>query len=526
MAIQSNKKRKHEPSSQPSDNDDEKMSNDPNFESVLFDEMTQVNCQLISLANKVKQVDYHYFLNNSGMIDEFIGNIHEFLKQVDIHRKQVSFTRLSADSLSHIFQFLDTTTLKNHCGLVSKLWNQSVEGLKVRVRPLNVDNLLNSSLIKKVSSLKLVNPTANTFKSIAKSRNLVNLQTLDLSDHKLSKTAIGHVKKFQVPNLTELKLCKMKKFTEKEVAKELFHSKFMSNIKKLYLSHSFEGSSKSFIESISESKYMNQITHLNINNTYIDKYNKDTGIDKFLKDKINLEHLEMEFYRLSVHPNLLTSGNYKNLTYLNISNCFVSNQEFVDLILSPNLPKLTTLKAKRLNNFYWSNAQPTQAVEFPPNRQSSLTELDLGDLTLPKLFDHCPKLKKLSFSDFDDDDNNKEILNMMKSPNLSNLEYLDINHWKGMSENLFTNPIYSNLKELYLTPIHQVEPLDVNLVSNCTNLVNLAKLCIKSAHILTNDCLEEFNKNPTFVKLTNITLPTKLVTGSDDDYLDEDDDFF
>ena len=111
---------------------------DENIETVLYNEMTTVNSQLISLVNKVKLADSCYFMYNNGMIDEFIGNIHEFLKQLDFNRKKASSDRLNSDVLSHIYQFLDNTTLQECCCLVSKLWRQSVDGLEVGVRGENL----------------------------------------------------------------------------------------------------------------------------------------------------------------------------------------------------------------------------------------------------------------------------------------------------------------------------------------------------------------------------------------------------
>ena len=201
-----------------------------------------------------------------------------------------------------------------------------------------------------------------------------------------------------------------------------------------------------------------------------------------------------------------------NLTYLDISSCQLSrNQEFIDLMFSPNLPNLTTLKGKAL----WAEEDGKEkdiVVEIPPNSQSSLTDLDIRYCRVgfyPSLFNHCPKLKKLSVYSLHDEESKKLHLNMMKSPNLTNLEYLKMDSWNEASEIIFTNPIYSNLKELHLVrPFRNGENLNVELVSNCNNLVNLTTLTVS---VETQD-LQEFQKNPTFSKLkriSNIVIPQK-----------------
>ncbi|EFC36397.1 predicted protein [Naegleria gruberi] len=250
---------------------------------------------------------------------------------------------------------------------------------------------------------------------------------------------------------------------------------------------------------------MKQLTHLKINNFGNDDEEKDIiGIDLFIEDKVNLEYLEMEGYRFK-QTNFLTNGNLKNLTFLDVNNSSMKNQDFANLIVSPNLPKLTTLKA---NNLYHDETVAT----FPPNSQSSVTYLDIRycELVLfPSLLDHCPKLKKLKVLPGGEDEyiSLKELLNMMKSPSLSNLEYLDITCCGETVEIIFTSPIYSNLQELRLE-LHESsnQTLDISLVSKCTTLVNLKTLDLWRTEYLA-ELEEEIKRNPTFSKVKNLKVP-------------------
>lgn len=498
MAIQ-NKKRKQSSSDHDTSASSDEISN---IESVLFNEMTLVNSHLVSLAEKVKLVDHRYFSHNSAMIDEFIGTVHEFLRQVDIHRKKLSYDQLSSDTLFNIYQFLDTPTLVS-CQLVSKLWKETLNGIEMgvtlRYASTHINSLVNSSMSKNVTSLTLGYAGPDVFQTLSGTKNLNNLKTLNLSSNDMGIASVKHLQNCSMHNLTELDLRLVRKFKERE-AKMLFNSSFMSSVKKLNLSGI--NASKKFCEFFSSSKYLNQLTHLNFNGIF------SSGIDLILKDKINLEHLEVEHCNIS-STNQLTNGNYSNITFLNISNCHISNSEFIDLLISPNLPKLTTLKARSINQEYMPFAVvDNSVVQLPPNSQSSITDLDLeGSNIIPfsNFTYHCPKLKKLNIfiHNFVNEDFRKAYVNSLSAPALSNLEYLKVCCNSILLDIIFTSPFYSNLKEIDCEFSECAKELDLDLISNCNNLVNLTTFKALRLRV-TSDCLQVFKTNPTFSNLKTL----------------------
>ncbi|EFC37187.1 hypothetical protein NAEGRDRAFT_53913 [Naegleria gruberi] len=492
------KKRKHE-SSQPSaadhhDGHDGKMFDDENIESVLFEEMTTVNSQLISLANKVKLVDSRYFVYNSEIIDEFVGNIYEFLKQVDIHRKKVSSTRLNSDNLFSIFQFLNVNDLA-YCRYVSKLWKDVVDRVEIQVNASkNVEFLVKSPQIKNVTSLKLSGALVSSFQSLSrKGIRWDKLHTLDISGNNLILSSVKHLTKCQMPNLTELSLRQLQKFKKTE-ADALFGSAFMSTVKKLDVSYNFDG-----IGSCLGTKYLKQITHLT-SHTY--GYRGNEFQNEVLKNKPNLEYLDIGNYQITDIS--LSNGNCKNLTYLKITECSINNQDFANLLISPNLPNLTTVKWVNANvQSYRNMVFDNTIAKFPPNSQSSITNLKLDDSNLapfPSLIDHCPELKQLRLRPTKESQN--VLSNYLNSTCLSNLEYLSIDGGNKELQIICTNPILSNLKELRFTNIEETS-IDATILSNCTNLINLTKLegNRKGKMKVTSECLQALKTNPTFSKL-------------------------
>ncbi|EFC46813.1 hypothetical protein NAEGRDRAFT_47527 [Naegleria gruberi] len=528
-----NKKRKHaETSSSKEEHVDE------NIDGVLFNEMTSVNDQLLSLSKKVKLVGHHYFVNNSSMIDEFVGNINEFLKDLDVHRRKVSSDQLNSDNLFHIYQFLDLPILMNSCQLVSKTWRETLKRLSFKVKlgsksytkrnsvkigKEEITSLLDGSFIKNVTSLSLFSAGVDTFQALASCKKLDNLTKLDLSSNNMGIQTVKNLKKCSIKNLTKLNLSGMRKFTEKEV-KELLNSSFMSSVKKLDLSsHDYP---ETILQIMSESKYLNQLTHLKLPQhvQYLKK--GDNGLVPFLKDKVNLEYLAIRNRSLneSQYPNLFTS--LTNITSLDLSYGYMPNSEFVNLIFSPSLPKLTTLKAERFN---WTNAnifkertqytkENSEVVQCPPNSQSSITDLYLKNTyisTFPSLTYHCPNLKRLTISNsYALDCENKELLKstyvtFLSAPTLSNLEYLDISDLtclESLFEIIFDSSVYSNLKELICkcSNVHGIK-LYENLVSKCTNLVNLRNFDAFAVSA-SSECVKALQTNPTFAKLRKVRI--------------------
>ncbi|EFC36918.1 hypothetical protein NAEGRDRAFT_54100 [Naegleria gruberi] len=471
------------------------------IESVLFDEMTSVNSQLISLASKVKLVDNRYFVNNSGMIDEFIENIHEFLKQVDIHRRKVSSEQLNSDNLFHIYQFLDLKNLVHCCQLVCKSWKQTLNRVNFTVKvdksKTMIGQLVKSSLITNVTSLRMQHPTSDMFKSLSSCKKLQNLKTLDLNYSRLGKTAVKYLAKCQMPNLTELKLNNASNFTEIE-AKELFHSSsLLSNIKKLEIQHEM---SKEFIEILSNSKYLKNLSHLNLKSLKMETGNY--GLDLCLKDKNDLERLEIRRFNLTNYPKLLTDGSFMNLTFLDIAHCSISNRELGDLLVSPNLPKLATLHAS-------CSSTDNSIIELPTDihTRSSLTDLNFSNIaSFPSLANYCTNLLKLTIIiPSIEKKSSNALIDLISSPNLSNLKRLDISCWDEIFEILFTSPNFTKLEELHSYPTdfrNTEELLTTELILNCKTLINLRLFQWYGMRQVTSEEGEEaFFKNPTFSKL-------------------------
>ncbi|EFC39011.1 hypothetical protein NAEGRDRAFT_52719 [Naegleria gruberi] len=534
MPKQSKKRKHEETSDQQLANVDEHV--DENIDGTLFNEMTNVNDQLLSLSKKVKLVGHHYFVNNNCMIDEFVGNINEFLKELDVHRRRVSSDQLNSDNLFHIYQFLDIPVLMNSCQLVSKMWRETLKRLSFKVRlgtasysrrksvkvgKEEITSLLDGPFIKNVTSLSLFSAGVDTFQVLSNCKKLENLTKLNLASNNMGIQSVKNLKKCSMKNLTKLNLANVKKFTEKE-AKELLNSSFMSSVKKLDLtSHDFP---KSFLQIISESKYLNQLTHLELAQ-HSQSGNEDYGLTELLKDKVNLEYLGIRNHRLTLYPNFWTS--LTNITRLDLSYCSMPNSEFVNLIVSPSLPKLTTLKAE---NFNWGNANifggPTahyrqensEVVQCPPNSQSSLTDLNLKSTyisTFPSLSYHCPNLKRLTISHSSARYcENKNLLKssyetFLSAPTLSNLEYLDISDLaclESLFEIIFDSPVFSNLKEL-ICQCCNMDGINLyeNLVSKCTNLVNLRKIDAHSVSA-SKACVKALQTNPTFAKLRKVSI--------------------
>ncbi|EFC42133.1 Hypothetical protein NAEGRDRAFT_69941 [Naegleria gruberi] len=519
---QLNKKRKQEDLSSTDGNDE-------NIQEILFNEMTSVTDQLISLCKKVKLADHRCFFNNGVMVNEFFGKVYSLLEEMNIHRRKVSSDQFNSDTLFHIYQFLDFTDLLQNCQPVSKLWKESLNRVKFHVslgstnrngkfNNENLIHLLNGPFIQNVTSLRLGKAQLDAFKTLSTCKNLDNLIKLDLRFNNMASQRVTYLTKCSMKNLTELSLHDVQNFTENE-AKELFNSTFMSNVKKFNIVQ--ESYSDELFEAMSNSKHFSQLTHLELRQI---AQGTKSELKLLLKDMSNLEYLGLRNHRLTNFSNLFTSGNLYNITHLDLSYCRMLNSEFANLIVSPKLPKLIKLKAQDFNwgnlEFFDKKNENSQVAHCPPNSQSSLTDLDFQSCFItpfPTLTHHCPNLNRLSLRNSRKCPN-KELLRssyitFLSAPSLCNLEFLDISGLEcleSLFEIIFTLPFYPNLRELKCSPSREGgETLQANLISNCSHLKNLRILDAYGV-FASNECLKSLQTNPTFSNLSIVVLHGNL----------------
>ena len=437
------------------------------IEHQVFDNMTKVNSGLITLNSKLLSVDYSYMLNHCDMVDEFVDNIHLFLGHLGVLRKKLASERLNTDTISFIYQFLDSKMILCTCQYVSKIWRESLSktslyGTLSKKKSYLIRSMKNFKFANRITSLDINKPSLDSIKVLCKTKRLKGLENLSLTD-------LG------VQSISQL--CSTKRLKPKKLVlnsffsgcvEKMLSSQMVSNLESLELL------ALSTTNNEWDNVKLSKLTNLEVTGRNLINFN-DRNIVCNLMAKCPL----LKCVKLSYMTFFSVELQLPVLERLVLEDCEVT-KSFLSQLVSSRFPNLKYLELKSIT----VKESNTDTKLDEPNPNCPIKELKIMSniQNLALITKYCKNIKSLSLQrplnwyhppfDFSD---------YFSAECLYSLETLELIYFSLLFKPVM-DLLFPNLKKLIYRG-NEATDVALKLLENCTSLVSLEKLSVNGVLI-------------------------------------------